>query len=204
MKPLMSRVAAASLMAMFLAPAAPVLAAEAVLLASTAPGYTPGTAVEAGEKLSLPEGASVTLLFRSGQMLKLRGPAEALIEMPAPSRGDLFIDLEGDRLALEGGREYLFGVSDATNAYTPIWATNAAEEKLAFERVVDRIIDAFRADPALHVYHFGAYEPTAFKRLSGRYATRETELDTILRAELFVDLHSIVRHSLRASVSRSR
>ena len=52
----------------------------------------------------------------------------------------------------------------------------------------------------MHVYHFGAYEPTAFKRLSGRYATRETELDTILRAELFVDLHTIVRHSLRASV----
>ena len=54
--------------------------------------------------------------------------------------------------------------------------------------------------PAMHVYHFGAYEPTSFKRLSGRYATRENELDTILRAELFVDLHTIVRHSLRASV----
>ncbi len=52
----------------------------------------------------------------------------------------------------------------------------------------------------MHVYHFGAYEPAAMKRLSGRYATRETELDTILRAELFVDLHTIVRHSLRASV----
>jgi uncharacterized protein len=52
----------------------------------------------------------------------------------------------------------------------------------------------------MHVYHFGGYEPAAFKRLSGRYATRETELDTILRAELFVDLHTIVRHSLRASV----
>ena len=52
----------------------------------------------------------------------------------------------------------------------------------------------------MHVYHFGVYEPAAFKRLSGRYATRETELDTILRAELFVDLHPIVRHSLKASV----
>jgi hypothetical protein len=52
----------------------------------------------------------------------------------------------------------------------------------------------------MHVYHFGAYEPTAFKRLSGRYATRENELDVILRAELFVDLHTIVKHSLRASV----
>src|SRR5690606_1967045 len=46
----------------------------------------------------------------------------------------------------------------------------------------------------------GAYEPAAFKRLSGKYATRENELDVILRAELFVDLHTIVRHALRASV----
>ena len=79
-------------------------------------------------------------------------------------------------------------------------AANPAEEKRAFERVVDRILAAFEADRAMHVYHFGAYEPTAFKRLSGRYATRESELDVILRAELLVDLHSIVKHSLRASV----
>ena len=102
-------------------------------------------------------------------------------------------------MALEGGR-VLFGISDARGAYTPLWAANPAEEKRAFERVVDRILAAFEADRAMHVYHFGAYEPTSFKRLSGRYATRETELDTILRAELFVDLHTVVRHSLRASV----
>ena len=52
----------------------------------------------------------------------------------------------------------------------------------------------------MHVYHFAPYEPTAFKRLSGRYATREVELDRILRAELFVDLYSVVKHSLKASV----
>jgi predicted RecB family nuclease len=128
------------------------------------------------------------------------GREHGFFRLPAPSRGDLFLDLEGDRLALDGGREYLFGVSDARGAYTPLWAANPAEEKRAFERVVDRIVATFEADPAMHVYHFGAYEPTAFKRLSGRYATRENELDVILRAELFVDLHSIVKHSLRASV----
>jgi uncharacterized protein len=128
------------------------------------------------------------------------GPEHGFLRLPKPARGDLFLDLEGDRLALEGGREYLFGVSDVRGAYTPLWATSPAEEKRAFERVVDRILAAFAADRAMHVYHFGAYEPTAFKRLSGRYATRENELDTILRAELFVDLHTIVRHSLRASV----
>ena len=128
------------------------------------------------------------------------GDEHGFLRLPGPARGDLFLDLEGDRLALDGGREYLVGVSDTRDAYTPLWATNPAEEKRAFEQVVDRILAAFATDKAMHVYHFGAYEPTAFKRLSGRYATRETELDTILRAELFVDLHTIVRHSLRASV----
>lgn len=34
----------------------------------------------------------------------------------------------------------------------------------------------------------------------GRYATREEEIDQMLRAGLFVDLYHVVRHSLRASV----
>lgn len=136
---------------------------------------------------------------RQHEVLPL-GPEHGFLRLPEPARGDLFLDLEGDRLAQDGGREYLFGVSDTRDLYTPLWATSPAEEKRAFESVVDRIVAAFRADPAMHVYHFGAYEPTAFKRLSGRYATRENELDVLLRAELFVDLHAVVRHSLRASV----
>jgi predicted RecB family nuclease len=139
------------------------------------------------------------LQTRQHEVLPL-GAEHGFLWLPEPSRSDLFLDLEGDRLALDGGREYLFGVSDTRGGYTPLWATSPAEEKHAFEQVVDRILTAFAADRTLHVYHFGAYEPTAFKRLSGRYATRENELDTILRAELFVDLHTVVRHSLRASV----
>ena len=34
----------------------------------------------------------------------------------------------------------------------------------------------------------------------GRYATREEEIDQMLRARLFVDLFGVVRHSVRASV----
>jgi uncharacterized protein len=128
------------------------------------------------------------------------GPEHGFALLPTPSAHDLFLDLEGDRLAKDGGREYLFGVVAANGGYTPLWATNPAEEKRAFEQVVDRIVATFAAQPGMHVYHFGAYEPTACKRLSGRYATRENELDTILRAELFVDLHTAVKHSLKASV----
>ena len=34
----------------------------------------------------------------------------------------------------------------------------------------------------------------------GRYATRENEIDHMLRARLFVDLYGVVRHGIRASV----
>src|ERR1700752_3164904 len=54
--------------------------------------------------------------------------------------------------------------------------------------------------PGLHIYHYAPYEPAALKRLMGRYATREEEIDRMLRAGLFVDLYQVVRHSLRASV----
>src|SRR3954465_11981529 len=61
-------------------------AEDAVLLASTTPGYAPGMVVAAGDRLRLPEGASVTLLLRSGEMLRLRGPLETALETAVPAR----------------------------------------------------------------------------------------------------------------------
>ena len=126
--------------------------------------------------------------------------AHGLAMLPAPCEHDLFLDLEGDRLAAAGGRDYLFGYVSSGGGYVPVWATTAVEEREAFERLVDLMLAAHREHPEIHVYHFGAYEPSVFKRLSGRYATREAELDVLLRAELFVDLHTIVKHALKASV----
>ncbi len=140
------------------------------------------------------------LQARQHEILTPLGPEHGFALLPLPSPHDLFLDLEGDRLAADGGREYLFGVVGGDGAYTPLWAATPAAEKRAFGQVVERIVATFAAHPDMRVYHFGAYEPAAFKRLSGRYATRETELDRILRAELFVDLHTIVKHSLKASV----
>ncbi len=65
---------------------------------------------------------------------------------------------------------------------------------------MDVIVKAWTADPGLHVYHFNHYEPTAFKKLAGRYVTREEELDQLLRAERFVDLYPIVRQAARCGV----
>jgi hypothetical protein len=61
-------------------------AEDAVLLASTVPGYVPGMVIASADKLSLPEGASATLLFQSGETLRLRGPFEgSLVQQQPPA-----------------------------------------------------------------------------------------------------------------------
>ncbi len=130
---------------------------------------------------------------------------EGLCRLPEPSPGDLFLDLEGARFAREGGREYLFGVWEMAPTgraarYRAFWATRDSEEKAAFEQMMDLIMDAWARDPGMHVYHFNHYEPTAFKKLMGRHATRAEPVDQLLRAERFVDLYPITRQALRAGV----
>lgn len=127
-----------------------------------------------------------------------------LSRLPEPSDGDVFLDLEGDPFAREGGREYLFGLDalagTGAERYTARWAFDDRQERTAFESVIDLILERWAAHPAMHVYHFGHYEPAALKRLMGRYATRADAIDRLLRGERFVDLHAIVRHALRAGV----
>jgi predicted RecB family nuclease len=131
-------------------------------------------------------------------------PPVGLCSLPAPSRGDVFLDLEGDPFAGEGGLEFLFGYltvdEHGNEVYVGEWATTREEEKQAFERFVDFVMQRRKDFPGLHIYHFAPYEPAALKRLMGRYATREEEIDTLLRAQTFVDLYAVVRHGVRASV----
>ncbi|MGY1709056.1 TM0106 family RecB-like putative nuclease [Geodermatophilus sp. SYSU D00758] len=126
--------------------------------------------------------------------------AQGLLRLPAPSPGDLYLDFEGDPLAGDGaGLEYLAGLGDRTGAFTALWAHGADEERRMVAELVDRVVEAWRADPGMHVYHYAAYEVSALKRLTGRYGVREAELDQLLRAERFVDLYPVVRQSMRIS-----
>ncbi|HVQ25386.1 MAG TPA: TM0106 family RecB-like putative nuclease, partial [Planctomycetota bacterium] len=140
-------------------------------------------------------------------------PGHGLARLPAPSPGDLFLDLEADPFVDDGGLEYLFGwaIADpppdgmlALNAGPPVyhreWALDRRAEKQGFEKVMDAILARWERDPNMHVYHYGAYEPGALKRLMGRHATREADVDRLLRAGRFVDLHAVVKGALRASV----
>ncbi len=129
-------------------------------------------------------------------------------KLPEPSRGDVFVDLEGDPFAgdLESGdgQEYLFGLASADETgklfYEKYWAFTPAEEKKGFEWLVDHVIRHWVEFPMMHLFHFGHYEKDRMSKLAGRYATREEEIDRMLRAELFVDLHAVLKQAVRASV----
>ena len=124
--------------------------------------------------------------------------------LPEPSHGDVFFDIEGDPFVGPGGLEYLFGYVAADDTgeqrYTGLWGLSPEKEKRNFEVLVDWLMARWANHPGMHVYHFAPYEPSALKRLMGRYGTREDEVDQMLRAKLFVDLYRVVRGALRASV----
>jgi predicted RecB family nuclease len=130
-------------------------------------------------------------------------PVHGLGALPEPSLLDVFFDIEADPWIGDTGLEYLLGWSEIVageDRYHTIWAHDRGQEKVAFEAFIDAIVDRLERDPGMHVYHYAAYEKTALRRLVGRYATREDELDRILRAGVLVDLYQVVRQGLRASV----
>ena len=142
-------------------------------------------------------------------------PNQGLLMLPEPSPGDLFFDIEGDPFFGSDevdGIDYLFGViepgrpDDAGNpAFHAFWSiengmVTTGAERRAFEGFIDLVMDRLAADPGLHIYHYAPYEPTAVKRLAGRYGTREAEVDQLLRGGVFVDLYRAVRQGIRASV----
>jgi len=135
---------------------------------------------------------------------QLRG----FLRLPEPEpKGDLFFDIESARHAPGGGLEYLLGFAhgdtktSSNNAdFSYYWGLDRKGEKLAFEAFIDLAMTRLEQFPNMHIYHFAPYEPVALKRLATRHATREAELDILLRKQCFVDLYAVTRQAIRASV----
>ena len=130
---------------------------------------------------------------------QLRG----FLKLPAPDKADIFFDIESSRHAPGGGLEYLLGYVHGDPDYPEfdyLWGLNRNDEKTAFEAFIDFVVKRLDASPGMHIYHFAPYEPAAMKRLATRHATKELELDHLLRKQCFVDLYSVTRQAIRASV----
>lgn len=124
--------------------------------------------------------------------------------LPPAAENDIWFDMEGYPHA-EGGLEYLFGASYLENGelkFFERWAHDERQEQRAFEEFVDWAFGRFQEDPRMHIYHYAAYEQTALRRLMGKYASREFEIDELLRHDVFVDLYTVVRQALRVGEPR--
>jgi uncharacterized protein len=125
--------------------------------------------------------------------------------LPKPSKGDIYFDIEGDRNFPDGPLEYLLGYyyqEDGGWKYEKLWAHNRKEEKQAFRKFMKFVLARWKEFPGMCIYHYAPYEPTALKRLSRTYAMHELDVDKLLRGQRLVDLHSVVKGALIASVER--
>ncbi len=145
--------------------------------------------------------------------------------MPSAAKGDLFYDIEGDPLIkasqtdhsydYQGGLEYLHGVYyqelEGENssslqsdwAFRAFWALEKGEaEKKCFEDLIDFFTDHLQKYPQARIYHYAPYEISAIKRLMCQYATREEEVDNLLRRGMLIDLYKVVRHGILVSEPR--
>jgi len=139
-------------------------------------------------------------------LLEPKEPNTGLAALPAPSAGDIFLDLEGDPFAFQTGLEYLAGIltapeqADKEPSYQSVWSFDRTDEKEAFRKFIAHVMERWQEHPGMHVYHYAAYEPTQVKRMAGQHGICIDEVDQLLRARVFVDLYRVVRQGIRASV----
>lgn len=162
--------------------------------------------------------AAATALIESGSGLRspddppLPPPvvvrdATSLAAIPEPDAGDLFFDFEGDPLYTEGaatdwGIDYLFGMVDTAERFTPLWAHSFAEERVALEQFLALVAARRAAHPNMHIYHYASYERTHLLTIASRHGVGEAAVDQLLADGVLVDLYPIVKRAVRVG-SRS-
>jgi hypothetical protein len=95
------------------------LADDAVLISSTVPGYVPGMVVSSKDRLSVPDGASATLLFQSGGMLRLRGPFEGTLGDQQPRSGETGVAMLADMFRMHGVDATVIGATRSAGSARP-------------------------------------------------------------------------------------
>jgi uncharacterized protein len=178
-----------------------------------AAGITTMTALSKTKKTKIPKmGEAVLARLKTQARLQIQtknqgrpafeirrdNPKAGLYLLPKASEGDVFFDIEGFPV-VQGGLEYLWGntyLENGKKTFKDFWAHDTAQEKKAFEDFVDWIIERRKKYPDMHVYHYANYEISAMRKIMRREATREDEVDSLQRNNVFVDLYGVVKHGL--------
>src|SRR3546814_1028248 len=106
-------------------------------------------------------------------------------------------------------------MEESEDRFHAFWAHDRESEKLAFEQTIDFIVARLSRYPGAHVYHYASYAQTALKRLAMYHATRERDVDNLLRTDRLVALSksteehtsalpSLIRITYAASCSKKK
>ncbi len=163
-----------------------------------------GIAQPALERLAMQAAAQVSAQPGEAPPYRVVDP-RALAVIPQPNPGDLFFDFEGDPLYREPitddsarwGIDYLFGMVDTHEQFTPIWAHDLDAERRALEAFLKLVAERRHAYPGMRIYHYAPYERTHLLSIAARHGVGEAEVDRLLREHVFVDLYPVVRSALR-------
>ena len=149
---------------------------------------------------------SLYLRFFGLDRARVRRHAEMLAEPGDANQLSLVAEIGGRLVGVaefervnEHDAEIAMLIDDGQERFVPFWAHNRSEEKQAFEAFIDFVVARLHRHPEAHIYHYAPYEATAIKRLMSVHATREAEVDNLLRMNKLVDLYQVVREGVRVS-----
>ena len=134
-------------------------------------------------------------------------PVEAgrgFARLPEPSAGDVFFDIEGHPyFTAASDLTFLFGLlladGDAgatSRSGRTTWSRRARPSSASSTASAS----GSPTYPDMHVYHYSPAEPGVLQRLMARHATREAEVDVLLRQGVLVDLYYVLRQGMRVGV----
>jgi hypothetical protein len=160
----MKRTSLSALRRMLLSATALVLGAgvaqaeDAVLVSSSVTDYVPGTIISDTQKLSLPDGANAVFLFRSGEMLALKGPFDGSLVAANTKSGASGVEALIKALRSEGIDASAVG---ATRSINPLVRLATAGQRV--------MIDPHRSA----IYCIGAADTLWLRRPAGATATAQ-------------------------------
>ena len=145
---------------------------------------------------------------RRGRRASLRAAAAGAKRgfrlLPAPSPGDIFFDIEGYPYFERSAASSISGASRIASGdgwrvhVVPVRRPRGREARRSSSSSTSSTRGS-RRSPTCTSITTPPYETSALKRLMGEHATREEEVDDLLRREVFVDLYQVVRQSMRIS-----
>jgi predicted RecB family nuclease len=113
--------------------------------------------------------AKVMQLEFDGQ-LALMSKVVGSPEVPEPSDGDLFFDVEWfDPVDSTGSFIFMFGVVANDEKFEVFIAETSVEEKEKFDLFLDYALGKLNSHPDMHIYHYNNPEPKKLEMLSERY-----------------------------------